>query len=841
DRLEAIFGAARIAGNGWWRPASGEIAADVDARSVPLTLVAASDRVAGHLDARASLGGSLPRVSGDASFEIPDLSVMGEPVPALRGTAAADGRRLEMEVAFIDHTATATATLDLEDELLPLAALVDLEALPQSLLEALGSRLPLDADLTALEGRIRVDVPLRDPDAFRVAARDVAAAALYGGRDVSLQASFALDGERLLVDGAELSVDHERLRASGSLGLEADAPVDLTVRGSLPLGLFDTLNLSLEGVAQLDGEITGTAGRLDVRGTLEVAGASGRLGELTWQDLDLRARGEGDRIVVEAIRVDALEGTLEANGEFPLPHVDGELPWMEAVFRDLDIYSAVPSIRELESGARFVVSGDARITGPPLELAELEGSLRFTEVEIGFEDRAVTNAQPIVATLADGRLTIDGFRMAGAETDVRLDASASVVPFGDVEGRLTGELDLANLALLAAALPGVRVSGVASLDVRVSQSNGELTLSGGGSLHDGRIAARRPAFAITDLAGELRFSGQRIAIEGLEGRIGGGTVSGGGTVDLGGPTGLDRADLSVAVRDVNLQIDEGARARFSGDARFHGGGQQYTLSGDLRILGGLFTQPIEGSTSQQESFAAVRAVAIQEEGDEEPFSERVALDLRLATDGDIRVRNETMRFAAAGDLRVTGTMAEPEVRGAIATTSQGELRLGRHLFDLRTARVQLDGFPTVPPRLDVTAVTEVDGYTVQVEVLGTPDDIETRMSSPDSSLTQADLSSLLISGRRADAADPNNEAMLQASAASYLGDMFGQKLGLGLVFDTPAALPVLASETDPENMFTVGRRLSSNFTVAYSVSMDQNESQLWILDYQPAHRLWLRA
>ena len=78
-------------------------------------------------------------------------------------------------------------------------------------------------------------------------------------------------------------------------------------------------------------------------------------------------------------------------------------------------------------------------------------------------------------------------------------------------------------------------------------------------------------------------------------------------------------------------------------------------------------------------------------------------------------------------------------------------------------------------------------------------------------------------------------------AAVYLGDLFQEQTGLGLVFDVAGELPVLNSERDPEDLVSVGRQITDNLKVAYAFSVEDSENQLWILDYQPAHNVWFRA
>ena len=48
-------------------------------------------------------------------------------------------------------------------------------------------------------------------------------------------------------------------------------------------------------------------------------------------------------------------------------------------------------------------------------------------------------------------------------------------------------------------------------------------------------------------------------------------------------------------------------------------------------------------------------------------------------------------------------------------------------------------------------------------------------------------------------------------------------------------------EKDPTSRFTVGFPITDDLSLTYSIALDETESQLWILDYQIARNLWIRA
>ena len=452
----------------------------------------------------------------------------------------------------------------------------------------------------------------------------------------------------------------------------------------------------------------------------------------------------------------------------------------------------------------------------------------------------MTTLEPTRIRIEGGRAILPELHLTGGGTDVRIEGETSLQrPLDDVEARVIGAIDFAQLGFLATSLPGLQVGGLGTIDLEVRSGADGIELEGGGAIVSGRIASTQPRFVVSELTGEVAFRGSAIRLRELRGQLGGGNVEARASIDLRNLTTLESVVLEAQATEVNLEFGDGVRARFSGDALFQGRGDQYRLRGDLRILTGLFTRELDSASSETDFLAGVRAELVEEET--APFAETVQLDLRLATQGDVHVDNQLTRVPAGGTLRVEGTLAQPELTGLITNTGEGTLRLGRNLFNLEVARITLEGYPVEPAYVEVIATTEVTGYDIRLEVEGPPDDVDTTLTSSDPSLTQGDLAALLTTGRTAESAPEAASGLLEAQAATYIGELFQEQLGLGLVFDTPSSLPILSSESGAESRFTVGRRITDELTVAYSVATEDANSQLWILDYQPLRRLWFRA
>ena len=845
EELRGILDGGSLDGAGAYDRRTAEVTGRLRVDDLPLASLlparAPWTDVDGTVDVAATVEGPASAPRGEARLSLDELSIADRPLPDVEALLTAKGGGdLEIEARAGQATPFFTGRLELERPF-PIQADLDLGAVPADAVTSLLEDLPLRLTDPVLAGRVAIDGFLAEPDSIHVRGEIERLQARYGGLTIAADPfTIAGDPAGLRVESLRLHSDGSTLLVSGTIPLGNNREVDLRADGDLPLDLLSTEALQLDGDAHLEVQVHGPWRSPLVSGVARAADVGGAIGGVDWRDVAIEARLSGRQIVLDRAEGRVLGGSFSARGgaviEEPIETSDVELA-IDLHQVDLVRFAPGPA-----SGSRpyLVIDAEATLQASTLDLASVGGSVDLISIRAGAEGNDMTTLEPTRILVEEGRAILPELHLTGGGTEVRIEGATSLErPLDDLEASVIGAIDFAQLGFLAASLPGLQLGGLGTLDLEVSHGDQGIELEGGGTIASGRIASTRPRFLMSDLTGEVAFRGSSIRLRELRGRLGGGSVEARASIELRNLATLGSVVLEAEATEVNLEFGDGVRARFTGDALFQGRGDQYRLRGDLRILTGLFTRELDAASSETDFLAGVRAELVEEET--APFAETVELDLRLATQGDVHVDNQLTRVAAGGTLRVEGTLAQPEITGLVTNTREGTLRLGRNTFNLELARVTLQGYPAEPAYVEVIATTEVSGYSIRLQVEGPPDDVDTTLTSSDSSLTQGDLVTLLTTGRTAEAAPEAASGLLEAQAASYLGELFQEQLGLGLVFDTPAALPILSSESGAESRFTVGRRITQNLTVAYSVATEDANSQLWILDYQPLRRLWFRA
>ncbi len=147
----------------------------------------------------------------------------------------------------------------------------------------------------------------------------------------------------------------------------------------------------------------------------------------------------------------------------------------------------------------------------------------------------------------------------------------------------------------------------------------------------------------------------------------------------------------------------------------------------------------------------------------------------------------------------------------------------------------------------------MSGIEIIVRLHGPVDDINMELRAPDHSmLSQGDIASLLVTGRTlANVSDLQSvtgqeRQIVGEQLASYLSGTFTNLVqrGLGdvLPFDTISVAPsTLETDISPEIRFSIGKAITEDLFITYSIGLDNVQSQLWIVDYRLPKKLALRA
>ncbi|MFL6193057.1 MAG: translocation/assembly module TamB domain-containing protein [Thermoanaerobaculia bacterium] len=790
------------------KPLAWSGSATVDAEAVPLEMFQAfAPGLAGNVTGTVALAGT-PR--GYRTRVETAATGLAYP-PALEGlesgTARADGTLVIRPLSY-------RGTLSLDG--------MGLTARPNASDTARVARFRLDGDgrLQASplrwEGTLSLDGEGIDlPGTARVDRLQVAAQGTATADMKQLAAKGRVDADRVVLaeSGTEIRNLHAEAEGDGRevrvAALSAELPEGRSVQGNGRIVLDPLLaeaDLDLKLAKPLDAvsaaELTARLrnGLLEIEAPrVETAGGPG----------SLRAR-----VPLGALR--RVPRIAEILKSFPGPLAEGpvtaslEMPALDSAPL-LAALGLEPRPERLRAGVT------ADVTLDPAAPAAGRGEVRLSGLSVETPDGRIDAEGPLVLRLAEGRLEL---------TPVRLRVEAPDLPATAVE--IQGNAELARgwrpLEAPASALV-TRIEARGSGEIEASILNpylqggagqGAIAFSGRAwgplkSLQaEARVAGERaslnwtsPALRVESPRATARLAGGRWTIEDGGARVNGGSVDLAGTVS---PEGAARLETRLA--GVRYRFDYGLEALLSGNVAFQlRPGERSRATGRIVVERGVLDRDVN---LDRELFSLLLKPEDTPSTEESALS-AIDLDLAVETRGGVRIKNNVGDLRASWQrLDVTGTAENPIIKGRIDIDPGGLLYAYGQTVRIDRGSLLFTGDPLTDPRTDLVTTSSLQDPTITRLRGESPLDILERPAD--------------------DPASRDTRDVLAAGLTGYYGARILAGLGESLGVGGFSVRPVLVfNEADPSARLTVGRDLSPNVAVAFSLDLRNAERQTYLL------------
>ncbi len=491
--------------------------------------------------------------------------------------------------------------------------------------------------------------------------------------------------------------------------LEGTVDADATARGSYP-------NLTVAAHAAL---ANGLVQRIPIRtASIDVSAARGRAS-----------------ITGAAFAIDNL--TARATGSVglaPAAPVDVTL-----VAQTADAGALAKTVTGQTYDASGVVSTSLHVTGalqhPVIEDTLDAQQLRFgrytlprAHTDVAFAATRVT-LRRAEADLASGRLSAAGY------LPLELGQTPGIGP-PSAPLALDLTVDHVNVAQFAGLLPkGTQAQGTLDGHVALGGSQANPGLSGTLSLAGGGFSGPQERSKITDGTVTLGFAERTVTLEDARATVGGGAVSAAGSVtvsNLSDPAGSATANLSVNSANANFDFPQYFRGRVLGALTLsRGAGAPLQVGGNLAL-----------SSTRIPLTAILPSGSPQTKASAAPFP--VAFDLAVNVGNDVRVQSGPVDLGAKGDIRIGGTLADPNARGKL-TATDGTISFYRTFAIQYPSTVTFERSEGLIPYVDATATTSVTNPPTDVilHVTGPATQLNVALVS-DPSYTREQILGLLV-------------------------------------------------------------------------------------------------
>jgi len=702
----------------------------------------------------------------------------------------------------------------------------------EDLVRALGWDLDVQGPLS---GEVRIEGRRSAP---RGEGRVEARGRYYGIPFEELRAVSRFQGNQTIVKDGSVRVGGGQIRFSGSLTNDGFYDGKASLEGVDVAAVLPAPTPEVGWGGRVTGEVR-LQGPLDrPRVSAQVSSPRLFLGDEGVGALEGRLYGAGDGLVTVALtcrspRVDLrLSGTLNADPRQPSR--------LRLAVRETSLDPFLRALApKLPATVQLVASGAIDLEGPLASPEDVQASVALDAVRVLFPDYVLSNPKPIRLDIARGVLRMREVLLTGDGTDLALKGSADLLGAGPLALEARGAADLRALSALTGRLRG---RGSVRLTMDVTGTRREPRVVGALDLEGASLRLRGFPQGVEDARGRIRFSETLAEIETLSGTLGGGNLEITGRASYG--TSTPSFDARLVGRRLALRYPEGLRSVVDADLRLFGDEARQWLSGSVDLRQAQYTRRYDLATELLAA-APVRTAATG-------LGEGLRLDIRVRAPGTIQVDNNLTTLWARAELTLQGTAEAPVATGR-AEIDRGRIYFQGNTYTIRRGVIDFVNPRRTDPLFDIEAETTVRAYRVTLKVAGTLDRVYPTLTS-DPPLSAVQILNLLAGGEQSAVASltrsqADQAKLAAAGAATLAAGRLSEEVGLerqaerllGLNrFSIDPSL-VRGEVTNPTARLTVGKRLTSDLNVLYSVDLRGTEERILIVEYTFSDRLSVLA
>jgi translocation and assembly module TamB len=603
-------------------------------------------------------------------------------------------------------------------------------------------------------------------------------------------------------------------------------------------------NFDLAGIPPLQSSRVRVDGRMDftaqASGTLAepAINASIHLRDLAFDHeragdytLDAVTQGSALRVSGHSQFKDAelnLDGNVQLRGDWPST--------VNLHLNHLDIDSVFRTYLKRRVTGQSAVSGDLQLRGPVRNPSELEVIGNLNDFFADIENIKVRNSGPMSFIISKKFLRLQQFHLIGEGTDLTVGGTVRLDGDRDLDLRAQGH---ANLQLIQSYNSDFITSGEVAVDLTVGGTTSKPTTQGRLQVTNGSIAYSDLPSAISALNGSAVFNQDRLQIETLTARVGGGIVTFGGYA-----TAYNRQlnfNLTLQTQDVRLRYPPGVSSMANADLRWAGTAAASVLSGDITITKLAVTPGFDFGASLAR---AAQSSALPQTN---PLLNRIRMDVHIVTTPELQMQTAVVRLSGDADMHLRGTAAKPVLLGR-ADVTEGEVYFNGTKYRLERGDITFTNPVTTTPVLDLQASTHVRDYDINVNLNGGLDKLNlTYHSEPP--LPVADIISLLALGQtqqqsaqlqqtgQSPFAQQASSAILAEALNSAISNRSRSLFGISHIRVDPQGLNTETSPTTSSPAVTIEQQVKDNLTLTYTTNVSQTSQQIIQAEYNITRKI----
>ena len=469
----------------------------------------------------------------------------------------------------------------------------------------------------------------------------------------------------------------------------------------------------------------------------------------------------------------------------------------------------------------------ASLKGPLKNPSALDAHISLATLSLTYGNNIqFTAVQPVQLDYRKGVLRLQRTAIRGPYTDLQLQGDFPVGGADSVALLAVGAIDLQIIQMFN---PDIRSSGQLRFNVNGYGQRSDPTLQGQITVVDVNVAGDGLPLGLQNGNGVLTVRNDRLEINQFHGNVSNGTLTARGSISYRPSV---RFNVAVTANDIRTLFLPGLREGVDTNLTLTGSMQSPLLRGQIR-LNELSFAPTFDVAELINAVTGGRVVQSQS------GAGNLNLDLTIQSTNELSVSNSMLSVEGSTNIRVRGSAADPTVLGRV-NLSGGDLIFRGNRYALLPSTVNFVNPFGIEPRVNLALETRVQGYNVQLQIRGAPDQLRMTYSS-EPSLPPADIITLLIFGRTRGPTEGNPalsniqaESLIASGVSRELTNRIQKTAGISQLSIDPA---LGGNQQDPGTRVTIQQNVTANLFVKFAADATSTQRQVIQVEYQATPRV----
>lgn len=504
-------------------------------------------------------------------------------------------------------------------------------------------------------------------------------------------------------------------------------------------------------------------------------------------------------------------------------YLDEKLPWNI----NIDVGSGrydfmlVEFLKDVPDDLLLNLKGHAELSGTRNTIS---GSAVIDQINIALFGQSFSNITALEFGISNKKITFPVFEIRSGTSAFNTSGNIEIGRSYNIA--LEGSSSLSPLKAFSRNISVLR--GDSEFTLSITGEWGKPHLNGSLWITDGQFALREFHQRISSIEGNFYFDEDKITMQRLSGKIGGGNINASGFIYLNGFE-IKRFYLDTKLENITTAISKDFLANFNGSIFYKGTLDLQKITGDLRLNRASYKERVEWKSW------LLKAKPKEKTKTELTRFEKAGLNIKISGENNIIVDNNIARTQLKVDTVLRGTVGHPLLFGRIESKG-GKVYFRNNEFKVLSASADFTDPNRINPLMEIVAQTSVKGYNINLSLEGQIERFTLSLVS-DPPLEETDILSLLTVGQIGKQTKGLEGGIGAGEAAGFLTgktqDIIEDRMKNLTGFDRIQIDPYISKTTGTIGpRITVSKKLlGDRLFVTYSSAVGSTEEQILSLEY----------